>query len=382
MRFGEGMDIATEELRGLVLPEDSPVVRESPVPPEARDARHDWIFDARTLFYDCVYLETERGFLFTAPPFGALWPVFRRGLRVEGRPVRWLWRRKFGRSEQAFLRAPRHAALSFEGAGLDEAIAIRTQRAETFAGRKLLVTTSKNNDPEWIAQWARFHVQVHGADGLLLFDNGSTDYTLDELAAVLTPIAGLDVVRLVSVPFSFGGSVVVGETTHRLWYLQVGMLNLARRDMAAKAQAVLNADIDEFVLRDGALTIFEAASRAAVRGVMIAGSWVYPAPETPLPCPPHRNTMRAVPDQACNRKWCAVPRGWSSRLGGWTAHAFGSWVLRGWRQNGRHHPDFRLAHCAGTTTGWKADSMRFDMPDQMRHDPDLAAALAQGQGAP
>ena len=52
-----------------------------------------------------------------------------------------------------------------------------------FAGRNCLMTLSRDNALDWIRDWAAFHVREHGADAVLFFDNGSTDYRPEEILA-------------------------------------------------------------------------------------------------------------------------------------------------------------------------------------------------------
>lgn len=50
-----------------------------------------------------------------------------------------------------------------------------------FAGKSVIISISKDNPITWIKQWIDYHYTVHGINGALIYDNGSSIYTVDEL---------------------------------------------------------------------------------------------------------------------------------------------------------------------------------------------------------
>ncbi len=365
-------DVAIVPLAGYRLPEDGALRRDYTRPPERRSDYYIEAYDDRTVFYDCVRLDREGGYLFTAPRFLNLWQPFRDGLRIDGKPVGRLRRVKWLRCEQVFLKAP-EGRLTLEIAGETVAIAPRKGLAEDFAGQDALVAVSKNNRLGWIANWARFHAADHGASALALFDNGSTDYTLEALADAVRD-SGLKRAVIYSAPFPYGPADKSGRFDVSPRFFQSAMLNLARRDALDRCRAVLSIDIDELVLGPAGKSVFDMAARHPLGMVTIQGSWVFPAETTEGPAPQQAHVWRAVPDRKCNRKWCMAPRGPMSRLFGWAVHQIGGIAQNLFTMQGT----FRLAHCRACSTGWKKNRFRF--PEKMERDPELAALMTRHFG--
>ncbi|UXN74149.1 hypothetical protein N8D56_02365 [Devosia sp. A8/3-2] len=60
-----------------------------------------------------------------------------------------------------------------------------------LAGDRVIFTINKDNNLEWIADWARFYVKEHGATAVVVYDNGSTEYGLDDIRSTLAAVEGL-----------------------------------------------------------------------------------------------------------------------------------------------------------------------------------------------
>ena len=158
--------------------------REPPRPPDDRKRGYEELFDYDTLYYDVFRSGDGRHVICQGPPL----------LRCEEALSRLTFHLPGAkRPLSAHYRAPRtnlqptHRVYLF-GENLPEAQTIVLQLAETsievpiqpsgrarFAGRRVVTTLSKNNPLDWIGDWAEFNVRVHGADAIILYDNGSTD---------------------------------------------------------------------------------------------------------------------------------------------------------------------------------------------------------------
>lgn len=360
-------DFAVASLAGRILPADGPLLRDHVRPANRRSDHYLERYDRTTLWYDCVYLDARGSYLFTAPRFLNLWRPFRRGLAQGGAPVRRVRRRTWLRCEQVEVTAPLGALSLDLGAG-PEPVAARQATAAGFAGLNCLVAVNKNNPLDWIAGWAGYHARVHGAEGVVLFDNGSTDYAAEDIAARLAQVPGLARALVFRAPYPYGpgDKALRREVSPR--FFQTAMLNLARRDPLARARAVLSIDIDELVTGGRNGTVFDAACRHPLGLVTIPGSWVYPAPGTDGPVDHRAHVWRESPDRATNQKWCIRPGGIMDRFG-WGVHRVDEVF-----QNLLTRQDaFRLLHCRGTSTGWKAK--RFELPETLVRDESLAALM-------
>ncbi len=378
------MDIAKFTLHGLLMPEHLPIRRESLIPEKYLGERLHLLHEDRLVVYDAVRSADGTGLILTCPPLNNLWPALRDGLRVEGkRPRRTRRHRIFQggtqQSELIRLRAPEGTRITLRLGGRELVLPVRDSETAAFHGRRLLMTVSRNNDLDWIAAWARFHVRAHGADAIVLYDNASDRYDPDEIVKSLSGIEGLDVVRVVGAPYKYGCDVDLPNRRIYAFPLQNAIFNLTRLDMGAKVQAVLNCDVDELVIPTAGQNVFDEARSALRGGIAIGGSWVYPATPDSAPCAQHHHIWRATPDKTCPPKWCARPAGIFCRLDGWNGpHAFGGKWMKWTVGLGKKspHPGFKMAHCRGTTTGWKTERFdQSDFPDELTRDPVLERAL-------
>lgn len=335
--------IFQQVITGVRLPADAPVLRKHPVAAADRTAQYHAAFDRQTLIYDCVAQRDEQALLFTAPRFDNLWPVFRKALHVDGAQPRFLRRAMSGRCDQVRVRwrgGP--VRLDLESGPVD--IIPRQDLSQHFAGQNCLVTLQKDEPLEWIADWIRFHVAAQNLESVVIFDNASTTYNNAALAEVVASVSGVQTVAILSAPFPYGGIVSAGGKTVRLVYLQTALLNLARRDLLRRANAVLNADVDEMIAPLADVTVFQAARSARFGLTRLDGSWVYPESADMVPCAQAANRFEPAPPKRSNPKWCATPQGPVSRIG-WNVHGCGKWL------GGRikADPRFHMLHCGGTT---------------------------------
>src|SRR5690606_16963004 len=73
----------------------------------------------------------------------------------------------------------------FDVAGRQFSLEIQPNYADRLAGRRLLFTMNRDNAAEWLSGWAGYHRKFHGVDAIVLFDNGSTNLTTEEIGAAL-----------------------------------------------------------------------------------------------------------------------------------------------------------------------------------------------------
>lgn len=352
-------------LDGFRLPEDASVLRRHVRPPERRTPVYMERFDRHTLFYDAVELAGQEAVLLTAPRFLNLWPLLRDGLRSDGRPLprHALRRRTFLRCEQVVILG-QSGALSLEIFGKTYPIQVRPSGQSLLSGRRVVMAVNKDNDLEWIRDWALFHAHRHGANAALVFDNGSTRYTPVALSENLAQVPGIAQVIIVSAPFPYGPADKGGRFDVPPRFFQTAMFNLARRDLVAGAASVLSVDIDELVDGPKGESIFAVAEQSRLGMVTFPGIWSFPAPSTDGPVPQRQHVWQPPQLERCHQKWCIAPHRYMGRVA-WNVHKLG----------GPFQPLFtmskmyRLLHCRATSTGWKPD--RFVLPEGLQKDPKI-----------
>lgn len=352
-------------LSGLALPEGLGPLRDH-VRPEGRRSEHYLDrYDRLTLAYD-AFREGDAVTL-VCPRLLNLWPLLREGLRCGGRPVR-VRRQVLPRIE--ILRFRGEGEVAVEIAGWRAALPAGGSEAARFEGRACAVAVSRDNDPDWIEDWARWHRSAHGLEAAVVFDNGSTAYGPEAVEAALAR-AGLADWAVIPAPFPYGPAD--GSTRWEVSprFFQTGMLNVARLRLFPRARAVLSCDIDELVVSRSGRSVFDLAARSPLGVASFFGRWAYP--EAPGGPRPQREHVVAVPaERRLNTKWCAAPRGLGRRP--WAVHRFGgpafllTWV-----------PDLGFRHCRATTTSWKKAPLAA-LPAGAERDEAFAARLAAHLG--
>lgn len=341
-------------------------------------------FEDRALVYDCFRHADGQRVLLVGPPPLNLMPEFR-AARFTALPSGTRVKPRFHRSESVMVTeleaVPAGARqIGMHMAGLDFTLEIGASGAEAFAGRRILFTMSKDNELSWIAEWAGYHARRHGADAIVFFDNGSTRYGMDELAATLGAVPGIGPVAIHSWPWRYGApDPRVLDNPFYTQFLQVCSMSVALRRYGERAAGLLNCDIDELVAAPEGRTVFDLA-RSSPRGLVVfTGQYVEPVPR-PGAAPPytHGDFLMRRRDPAARlsrpRKWVLDPgRDWVRNL---SVHPYMHWI--------RGRPPFSKTrfegvfywHFKGISTGWKDDRAEGKGLDPQGLEPDPALAAA------
>jgi len=354
-------------------------------------------FDSETMFFDVFRSASGDGVICLGPPLegcipGGIAPrvsdrrdALAQNLQPSRIPEQHTWRLTVSTPNDD------RDTLQLDVAGKAADIAVRKSHAHVLAGCRVLLTLCKDYPLRWIVDWATFHVRLHGADAVLLYDNGSTSYTLDDLAASLGEIAGLREVVVVDWPFRYGVDGQSGE--HALDnFCQTGALDHARRCFCANSESVLSLDVDE-LLPTSDQSIFRRVEASSHAVMPFFGIWTEASgverPED-LGRIRHRDCNLAWQSQLkalsqgradglCRTKWVAVP----ARCGAdveWGVHDVYPATpqahenQRQWRSVDR---SVAYRHCRQINTGWKSDRWRSSVSsDQVcTPDPEIAAAF-------
>lgn len=238
----------------------------------------------------------------------------------------------------------------------------------TLDGRNVLMTLSKDNHPDWIEDWARFHIAQHGADAVLFVDNGSQEHGPDQIRSALER-AGFQTIVVLQTPLRYGPRGLPPFVNAEL-FLQTGVLNALQFRFLQGARAVLNCDVDELVMTPGR-SVFDMARDSRFGFVSFPGRWVHPAPEAEgWPCHA-RHTHRDEPLKTCPPKWCVVPSG-PLRGYQWRAHELERLPLA----RLFHAGNAWFYHCRNITNGWKSLKRTRVRDGGTVPDPVLQAALS------
>jgi len=244
-----------------------------------------------------------------------------------------------------------------------------------FDGRKTMVTLQKNNPIEWIQQWIEYHGRVHGIDGYLIYDNGSTDYSALELEERLSDLPYQ--ITIVEWPYPYGPQ----GSDHAPWdsdYGQYVMLEHAKYRYLANAALVLNNDIDELIVTRGvSIDQIKDYLNTSLSGCLrYKGIWIEPydidkgisASKTPF-------FERHIRDYYCTDdnnkigigyKWMLIP--WKHMNNQWLVHHIHAQMMESDQLYYAHH----LA--LNTNWSWKRDEYTGN-PLDLKPEPYLLSSL-------
>jgi hypothetical protein len=335
------------------------LVQRTPRRPERR-RQHAFTsaFDARTLFYDCFWHADGERILLVGPPPVNLLPAFQLAKFVAS-PADETLRPRFFASLSVMVTELRGAPkgtsrVTVDIAGERHELAVQPSAVATLAGRKLLFSINKDNDLAWIREWASFHARMHGTDAVILFDNASTRYSTDEVAAALSEVPGIAFAGVPSWPQSFGP---FDSTVRRdpFWarFLQIGSLSVVLRRYGEAAYGLLDCDIDELAGTRSGISIYELAKHSRGGLVAFTGTWIEPTRTGAR----HRDfTQRLIDSKAAlspRRKWALDPsREWVRKL---SVHPYWHWI-EGRALFAKSMPaDALYWHFKPINTNWKED---------------------------
>ena len=359
----------------LALPARRPRFALLPRPQAFVDA-----FEDRALFYDCFWHHDGRRVLLVGPPpvnldYGAI------AFRAAGQPLKARFHTSMSVTvtELAEVAADaREIEVSFNGE--DMVLPIQPGHCEQLRGRRVIFTMNKNNDLRWLREWALWHARFHGANAVVITDNGSNLYSPGEVAAVLADVPGIASVAVHNWPHKYG-PVDPGVLTNAYWsrFLQIASMSVALRRYGMLAQGMLNCDVDELVATQSGKSIFDIAAASSGGLVVFRGTWVEAQAEKGGPERPTHRSYQYVHDdhrkaQSRQRKWALDPsRQWLQKL---HVHPYMHWIEGRPRDAKSMPPDAGYFHFRGINTNWKR-ALVMTPTSETHQDASLARAFAE-----
>ena len=203
-------------------------------------------------------------------------------------------------------------ALAIEAGSVRFVVAPQPNLSALFAGRRVVFTMNRNNDLQWIRDWARFYALEHGCEAVLFYDNNSDRYGLADVDdAIRSACEGLEV-AVVDWAFPYGVFDGRRELAYLIWdgfFSQRAIFEHARRRFLARARSVINADIDELAISQPARSICEMVETSSTGLLRYDGWWIENVAPTGSARPRHRDyylRKRGRLDPV-EPKWAVVP---------------------------------------------------------------------------
>ncbi len=256
----------------LLLPDDSQLRRGAAGPVEDYDPAYLAKMDEVTVFFDAIRSGDEVTLI--GPPFRNLLGTFEKvrvtdsagnstdiALETQERP-----RGQFS----TIPVSGEEVTISFPNWNPDVQITPTAAQHDLFAGKRVVHCISKNNALEWMRDWAIYYRDVHRVNAVTLYDNGSDEYTLEDISAVFASIDGIDVSAVVDWPFIFGPQAEPWDSD----FTHVGSFNDTLHRFLRDAEGMIQADLDELVLPVGGLDLFEALGQSDRGVIYYDGLWV------------------------------------------------------------------------------------------------------------
>ena len=393
MSADEGVRIICPAHSTVFLDPEQGLCRLPRVPDRQRPTRFYSEFEDKALFYDCFWHHNGSDILLVGPP-----PV---NLLEHHRQARFI-AHPSGK-ELAFEIFPSRSTMTtrlagapadtthveFSFAGETHEIVIQPSLVNELAGARILFTMNKNNDLCWIYDWARYHVVIHQTDTIVVFDNGSDKYGLNELEKTLGAIPGLKTIVLFSWPYKYGWRDNRVWTLH-YWslFLQVSSMSVVLRRLGLQAEAILNCDIDELVAPVADGNVYGLATCAPHGIATLAGTWVEavvgPESQVSGSLPGHADFrfVRRDPTRLLSpKKWVLDPK--QDWVDGADVFPYMHRIMGApdRKLTGQHRGSF--FHFRGINTGWKETRRNAKPPLSLLHKKSatLEAALARYQMA-
>jgi len=335
-------------------------------------------YDTDTLIYDCVHDPKTRKLHVFCPSVLNLLPLFQEArFDLDGSPL----------GPFKFVKSRHHDCLVFDNvttaqnlrcriAGQDAQLNVNTVD-DSLQGLNVVYSMIKNEELEWLKDWANFHVRQHGAEAIVLSDNGSDRYSTADIDAALREVDGLKAVHIISTPLRHGPKPqhCTNRSTHK--FLQATMMNVVRFRFCANAAAMLIVDTDELVIGRKGESIFEATRKSLFGYIAFNGVWRYATQTDGLVR--HKNHTLVNPQEGpCLVKYCVRPNSFVARHAPLQVHNVRFKHRDKFVRNNR----FTFLHCRNISTSWKYDRNTQNLTG-LQHD-DLAArhlsAAFEGDG--
>lgn|GEM_PF-1188211 len=357
-----GAAVTISRLNGLTL--DAKYRRDANIASVAAETDFAQHYDFRTLFYDAFHVSHKRAVCLICPPLLNFKPSVQRArFRDAGGALRGPAIHSHKRFSEVWLS---HASgsgrlnLGFDGEPLSAQIS--PDENQSFANLNCAVIKSKNNDLQWIYDWADYYVKVHNLQGLVFFDNCSDKYDLPDIAATLAKVAGLRRAVVVSAPYTFG-VYAFNDTL----FLQVALLNIARLRFLARARAVLCVDLDELVAPMSEGSVFDATVATLLGYLLFEGRWREAAPDAASPARHRDHIFETDAAHIRNTKYCICP----GKLAGashWDIHG----AIRGEIKKLFVDPRANYWHCRQISTSWGPHRPNLANASTLKRDQTLA----------
>lgn len=325
-------------------------------------------FDFTTLYYDCFWSEAGNDALCVGPTPTNLKPFYKAATYRAVPSGKVLTAKHFFSltvmTTQLRDVPPDTTQIEMNFADEIHMMDLQPNGCEAFAGENLMFTLSKNNDLKWIKFWADYHVRHQNVSSIILFDNGSDQYEMEDLKRTLSGVEGLNKILVVSMPYPYcAKDEILKVNPYWAHFLQIALMSIVLRRFGMNANAILNLDVDELANSNGAADVFKLAEQSSLGILAMKGTWVEPIAGGNFS--DHRDFCVVAKDEKKSfcpaGKWAIDPkRKWFKKL---KVFPYMHWIENRAQLGRRYVEGVHFWHFKGINTNWKinrAKPMEFD----------------------
>ena len=165
-------------------------------PPRPLSLRHEYYednFDFTTIFYDCFWDYTGEAIIFIGPPLMNLETELDLAIiacpsMVECKPII----RHVFLGCQVVVKPPiGTTGLTIRTGTRETFVAPQPNLCYLFSNHRTIMTLSRNNELTWIRDWVQFNREYHGCNGVLIYDNNSDAYSINDICECLEHLGTL-----------------------------------------------------------------------------------------------------------------------------------------------------------------------------------------------
>lgn len=246
------------KLSGVVLDGKDSLMRIPPRKENDQQANYKDLFDYYRLFAD-IYFNVDGNIELIGPPLLNLREFVERAeFYIDGRLVGGIIIEELDRMSRITLPCD-NQEVSLLRVKIGNQVfvkEIQPSHLDFFKDKNVLVTQQRDNPIEWILYWILYHIEHHGIDSVLIYDNGSMSYTIAELEKSIAKIDHLKKICIVSWDILWGptgGPNQVWDSDygqHQAWMHALGRF-------LKKSNSVIIDDVDELPLHENNISILD-----------------------------------------------------------------------------------------------------------------------------
>lgn len=253
-------------------------------------------FDATTFVYD-IFQSSNKTYLIAPPSKLEAWDYFFNLATFDGKKI-------YDIDYSFFKNKVSKLIINFPVNEIrwDGKLIRPRSRVVTKKINNAVYTLQKNNNLTWIKDWANWYINNHAVDTVIIYDNSSEAYSLEELRKQLLTLNAQ--VILESVPFNYGPGAYNGSA----WdsdFLQYAMFEHTRYFYMENNGIFINSDIDELLVTNNQQPIHTKLIENQ-KYISYSGKWLHLDPDLVNDSViTHNSHNRLDPETNCPDKWTA-----------------------------------------------------------------------------